>query len=285
METLHTIDDLRALLGEKRQQGLRIGFVPTMGNLHEGHLSLIDSARRHSDFVVSSIFVNPMQFGENEDLDAYPRTLQADSEGLKARGCNALFAPSVNEVYPNGLAEETRIHVPQVSAHFCGASRPGHFEGVATVVSKLFNMVQPDVAVFGQKDFQQLAVIRKMVRDLCFPIEIIGEPTSREASGLARSSRNGYLSESEKQQAAQIYTCLKHIGDELRNGSKDISGLEQRLQKDLSQAGFRIDYAQIANGDTLEPAKNDDDYLVVLVAVWLGSTRLIDNIEIDLRSA
>jgi pantoate--beta-alanine ligase len=194
MQTVHTISALRAFVSTHRMKGKTIGFVPTMGNLHEGHLSLITEAKSRADIVICSIFVNPMQFGVNEDLDSYPRTLDADSQALESKGCNLLFAPNANEVYPNGLAEQTRVDVPKLGDYHCGTNRTGHFVGVATVVSKLFNMVQADIAVFGEKDFQQLAIIRKMASDLCFPIEIIGIPTSREESGLARSSRNGFCS-------------------------------------------------------------------------------------------
>ncbi len=280
MHTVHTIRELREAVTRARQNKKRIGFVPTMGNLHEGHLSLIDEARAQSDFVVSSIFVNPMQFGANEDLDAYPRTLAADQAGLASRGCDLLFAPNVGEVYPNGLEAETRVAVPKLGDKHCGASRSGHFEGVATVVTKLFNMVQPDLAVFGKKDYQQLAIIRKLVQDLCFPVAIIGIDTSRESSGLARSSRNGYLSESERHTAAELYQTLVQARKQLLAG-KLLEEVRQTAISALESKGFQVDYFNIANRDSLEPATEKDQSLVLLVAAFLGSTRLIDNLEVD----
>ncbi len=282
MQTVNTVAALRNAVKEARDAGKRIGFVPTMGNLHEGHLSLIDEAQRHSDYVVSSIFVNPMQFGENEDLDAYPRTLEADQAGLQARGCHLLFAPAVTEIYPNGLAEETRVSVPELGLHHCGASRPGHFDGVTTVVSKLFNMVQPDIAVFGKKDYQQLAVIRKMVKDLCFPVNIIGLETSRETSGLARSSRNGYLSAEQKTQAAELYKILQQARANILAGNLLPKVIDQ-AKISLSEAGFRVDYFNIARQDNLAPASEEDHDLVVLAAAFMGTTRLIDNLEVSKR--
>jgi len=281
MQVVHTLKELRETVSKNRLSGKRIGFVPTMGNLHEGHLSLIDAARRDSDFVVCSIFVNPMQFGKNEDLDAYPRTISEDTQALTDRNCDLLFVPSVREVYPNGLEQETRIDVPGVSAGFCGASRPGHFVGVATVVCKLFNMVQPDVAVFGKKDFQQLAVIRKMVQDLCIPVDIQGLDTSRESNGLARSSRNGYLTDDERSFAATIYRLLTETAREIEQGNRHYKKLEQALLDSLDEAGFKIDYVGIADSKTLLPASQDSVRVVILVAVWLGTTRLIDNIEVE----
>lgn len=284
MQTINNTAKLRQVIQAYKKAGKRIAFVPTMGNLHEGHLSLIDTAKLHADVIVASIFVNPMQFGENEDLDAYPRTLDADSEGLASRGCHLLFAPSAKEVYPNGTNAETRVDVPSLVTHHCGASRPGHFIGVATVVTKLFNMVQADVAVFGEKDFQQLAVIRKMAQDLCMPIQIIGVPISRESSGLARSSRNGYLSSAEKDAAADIYQTLLHCKTSLEQGDIDFDVLCQNSINSLEAKGFRKDYFNIANPITLEPATTNDHECVILAALWLGSTRLIDNISVSLNA-
>ena len=226
MRTVHTLKELRAIVRSYRDQDKRVGLVPTMGNLHDGHLALVRRALEAADVVVTSIFVNPMQFGVGEDLDAYPRTLTDDQRRLGAEGNTLLFAPPVSEVYPDGLAHQTRIVVPEVSDGHCGASRPGHFEGVATVVSMLFNMVQPDIAVFGEKDFQQLAVIRKMVRDLFLPVDVIGLPTVREEDGLAMSSRNGYLTDAERQTAPALYRVLSKTGDALAEGSDDFAGLE-----------------------------------------------------------
>lgn len=281
MITVNSVSDLRELIQKARRSGKTIGFVPTMGNLHEGHLSLIDRAREKADLVVSSIFVNPMQFGENEDLDAYPRTLLADSKLLKARSCDILFAPPVSEIYPNGLAEETKVDVPALGDDHCGASRTGHFIGVATVVTKLFNMVQPDVAVFGEKDFQQLAIIRKMVRDLCMPITIIGVPTSRESTGLARSSRNGYLSSAEKLAASEIYQILNDCAAQLKSGNRDYQKLCDEAKSRLIENGFRPDYVNIAHPQSLAPSQENDTHFVVLLAAYLGSTRLIDNVSIN----
>jgi len=283
MLTINAINILRQQVQSARQAGKTIAFVPTMGNLHEGHLSLVDEAKKHADFVITSIFVNPMQFGENEDLDAYPRTLQADSDALQGRGCDILFAPTASEVYPNGLSEETRVDVPALGLHHCGASRPGHFIGVATVVTKLFNMVQADVAIFGEKDFQQLAVIRKMAKDLCIPTKIVGLATSREPSGLARSSRNGYLSHSQKKTAAVIYQVLLNCKQQLEAGQSTLEDISSKACQSLEETGFRPDYFNIANADTLEPAGPNDRDLVILVAAYLGSTRLIDNICVSLE--
>lgn len=280
MQTINNTAELRQVIQAHKQAGKSIAFVPTMGNLHEGHFSLIDAAKTHADIVVASIFVNPMQFGENEDLDAYPRTLEADARGLSSRGCQILFAPSAQEVYPNGTQAETRVDVPTLVTHHCGASRPGHFIGVATVVSKLFNMVQADVAVFGEKDFQQLAVIRKMAQDLCMPIRIIGVPISREPSGLARSSRNGFLTSEEKHAAAKIYQTLLRCKKALEAGDRDFEGLSEKAITELETDGFKEDYFNIANPITLEAASANDNKFVILAAAYLGSTRLIDNISV-----
>ena len=280
MQTIHTISELNAFVKSHRMKGRTIGFVPTMGNLHEGHLSLITETKVHADIIICSIFVNPMQFGANEDLDSYPRTLDADASALVSHGCNLLFAPNANEVYPNGLDGQTRVDVPKLGDYHCGASRPGHFVGVATVVAKLFNMVQADIAVFGEKDFQQLAIIRKMASDLCFPIEIIGIPTSREKSGLARSSRNGFLSSSEKNTAAIIYQTLLATRAALEAGERDFKLLTKKANEALEEAGFKPDYFNIANPKTLAPSDANDKSFVILVAAYLGNTRLIDNITL-----
>lgn len=280
MQTVQTIAELRAKVKDAKQAGKKVGFVPTMGNLHEGHLSLIDRAKQDAQFIVSSIFVNPLQFGANEDLDAYPRTMARDTELLTERGCDLLFAPGVAEMYPNGLEAETKVEVPALGEYHCGASRPGHFVGVATVVTKLFNMVQPDIAVFGEKDFQQLAVIRKMTTDLCMPIEIIGLPTSREDSGLARSSRNGYLSEDEKHHAARLYQILNACKESLESSAIALDEAKQTAIDVLTKEGFKIDYFNFANPVTLEPSKDHESDIVILVAAWLGTPRLIDNITV-----
>ncbi|MBE02494.1 pantoate--beta-alanine ligase [Marinobacter lutaoensis] len=280
MRTVHSLKELRTILRGYRQQGKTIGLVPTMGNLHEGHISLVRKAAESADVVVTSIFVNPMQFGAHEDLDKYPRTLAEDQEKLAEAGNTLVFAPPVEEVYPEGLARQTKVVVPEVSEGHCGASRPGHFEGVATVVTMLFNMVQPDLAVFGEKDFQQLAVIRKLVRDLRIPVEIIGAPTVREDDGLAKSSRNGYLSETERRIAPRLYQIMRETADRIQQGRTDYPALEQEASAALAEAGFRPDYVNIVNSVTLKPAAPDDPEITLLVAAFLGTTRLIDNLSL-----
>ena len=282
MNTVKTVRELRAAVARARNEGKRIGFVPTMGNLHSGHAALVAKAAQRVDFVVASIFVNPLQFGAGEDLDKYPRTLLADQEKLLEAGCHLLFAPSVEEMYPDGMAGQTRVSVPQLSEGLCGASRPGHYEGVATVVSKLFNMVQPDLAVFGQKDFQQLAVIRALAHDLNLPIQIIGEPTVRAADGLALSSRNGYLNEEQRAIAPALYRSLSQIAQAIRDGERDYPKLLAEQQQQLEAQGFRRDYLEIRQAMNLRPATADDRDLVILVAAYLGATRLIDNLHLNL---
>ncbi|MBZ2170396.1 pantoate--beta-alanine ligase [Marinobacter sp. F4216] len=278
MRTVQSLKELRTILRGYRLQDKTIGLVPTMGNLHEGHLSLVRKACEAADVVVTSIFVNPMQFGASEDLDKYPRTLADDQEKLEAAGNTLVFAPSIDEVYPEGLAKQTQVVVPDVSDGHCGGSRPGHFEGVATVVTILFNMVQPDIAVFGEKDFQQLAVIRKLVQDLCIPVEVIGAPTVRDDDGLAKSSRNSYLSEEERHIAPVVYRTLEDTARKLGNGRSDFPALENEAKNALIQAGLRPDYVNIVNSDTLKPATSEDTNLTVLAAAFLGTTRLIDNV-------
>ncbi|SCW99418.1 MULTISPECIES: pantoate--beta-alanine ligase [unclassified Pseudomonas] len=282
MNTVKTVRELRAAVARARGEGKRIAFVPTMGNLHSGHVALVTKATQRADFVVASIFVNPLQFGAGEDLDKYPRTLAADQEKLLQAGCHLLFAPSVEEMYPDGMAGQTRVSVPQLSEGLCGASRPGHFEGVATVVSKLFNMVQPDIAVFGQKDFQQLAVIRALVHDLNMPIQIIGEPTVRAEDGLALSSRNGFLSPDQRAVAPVVYHGLSQIAEAIKQGRRDFPALIGEQLKQLEAAGLRPDYLEIRDAKTLRPALSEDRDLVILVAAFLGTTRLIDNLHLDL---
>jgi len=284
MNMVKTLRELRAAIAQARAEGKQIGFVPTMGNLHAGHVSLVQIAAQRADFVVASIFVNPLQFGAGEDLDKYPRTLAADQEKLLAAGCHLLFHPDVAEIYPHGMGDQTRVSVPGVSEGLCGASRPGHFEGVATVVTKLFNMVQPDLAVFGEKDYQQLAVIRALVQDLNMPIQIIGAPTQRAEDGLALSSRNGYLSDEQRAAAPALYRGLQTIAEELRRGARDYARLIETAQAQQRTAGFIPDYLEIRNAVTLRPAQIDDRHLVILTAAQLGSTRLIDNLVVELPS-
>lgn len=282
MNMVKTLRELRAAVAQARAEGKQIGFVPTMGNLHAGHVSLVEIAAQRADFVVASIFVNPLQFGAGEDLDKYPRTLAADQEKLLAAGCHLLFHPDVAEIYPHGMGDQTRVSVPGVSEGLCGASRPGHFEGVATVVTKLFNMVQPDLAVFGEKDYQQLAVIRALVQDLNMPIQIIGAPTQRAEDGLALSSRNGYLSDEQRAAAPALYRGLQTIAEELRRGARDYARFIETTQAQQRTAGFIPDYLEIRNALNLRPAQVDDHHLVILTAAQLGSTRLIDNLVVEL---
>lgn len=283
MLTLRDIDQLRSTLREHRQRGQRIALVPTMGNLHAGHLALVDCARQHADIVVSSLFVNPMQFGPGEDLDGYPRTFSADQAQLVEAGCDVLFAPAVSSLYPNGLDAQTRVHVPVVGEGLCGGSRPGHFDGVSTVVSMLFNLVQPDVACFGEKDYQQLAVIRKLVRDLHMPIEIIGVPIVRAEDGLALSSRNGYLNSEERTTAPALYRTLCTLRDALEHGASIEEALDQGKAA-LSDAGFTPDYLELRDA-SLTPVSPTTRHAVLLAAAKLGPARLIDNVTIQLPAS
>lgn len=280
MKTVTSVRELRAAVAEARAAGKRVGLVPTMGNLHSGHAALVRRATQLADFIIASIFVNPLQFGAGEDLDKYPRTLAADQEKLFEAGCNLLFAPGVDEMYPHGMQEQTRVSVPGVSEGLCGGSRPGHFDGVATVVCKLFNMAQPDLAVFGEKDYQQLAVIRSMVRDLNMPIEIFGEPTVRAEDGLALSSRNGYLNAEQRAQAPVLYATLQDIAAGLRR-REDCSTLLSQARDRLESAGLRPDYLEVREATSLRPAAADDRHCVILAAAYLGTTRLIDNLAVD----
>jgi pantoate--beta-alanine ligase len=282
MNTVKSVRELRAAVAQARAEGKQVAFVPTMGNLHAGHAALVEKAAQRADFVVASIFVNPLQFGPSEDLDKYPRTLLADQEKLVEAGCHLLFTPDVEEMYPHGMDGQTRVSVPGVSEGLCGASRPGHFEGVATVVSKLFNMVQPDLAIFGQKDFQQLAVIRTLVRDLNMPIQIIGEPTVRADDGLALSSRNGYLNTAQREVAPVLYRTLQEMATAIRAGERDYAKLVAVAQQQHSAAGFSPDYLEVREANSLRPATADDRRLVILLAAFIGSTRLIDNLAFDL---
>lgn len=281
MRTVETIAEVREQVRAWKAEGLRVGFVPTMGNLHSGHLALVDVAREHSDRTVASIFVNPTQFGPGEDYESYPRTLDADLRQLEEKGTDLVFAPPVEEMYPGG-EPLTWVNVDQLDQHLCGASRPGHFRGVATVVTKLFNIVAPDLAAFGEKDYQQLAIIRRMVRDLCLPVEILGVPTTREADGLAVSSRNGYLSESERTLAPELYRHLQQARDAIRAGERNYPELCQRMSRSLEDQGFRVDYFEVVNAETLAPAGPDDRQLVIAAAAWLGKPRLIDNIALEI---
>lgn len=277
MKTETTQSGLRGALRAARKAGKSVAFVPTMGNLHSGHITLVREARRRADIVVASIFVNPTQFGANEDFDKYPRTLPADSALLADAQCDLLFAPEAREMYPDGRAQATAVSVSGITEMLCGSSRPGHFTGVATVVSKLFNIVQPDMALFGEKDYQQLAVIRRLTRELCFPIDIVGVPTVRADDGLALSSRNGFLSTAERQQAPLLYQTLSSLRSAIESGQRDYAMLTQAAIAHLGKCGFVPDYLEVRRQD-LAPAGADDRELVILVAARLGTTRLIDNL-------
>ena len=280
MDTITTIAAVREHVRAWRKQGERVAFVPTMGNLHPGHVSLIDAARRHGDRFVASIFVNPMQFGPNEDFAHYPRTPDADQRMLAAAGCDLMFMPDVAEIYPNGSEGATRVLVPELSTILCGEFRPGHFEGVTTVVAKLFNVVEPDVAVFGEKDFQQLTVIRRMVADLCMPITIIGAPTVRESDGLAMSSRNQYLTPTERRIAPRIHEELLAAAARLAAGETDFLAIERAGSEALLSYGFRPDYFAVRSASDLALPSAASRELVVLTAARLGKARLIDNVQV-----
>jgi pantoate--beta-alanine ligase len=279
MQTVSSVTALREAIGQRRHQAKSIGFVPTMGNLHHGHLELVNVARSKADCIVASIFVNPLQFGQGEDFDKYPRTEEEDARKLQAQGCDLLFLPSVETLYPRPLLQQTRVEVPGLSDILCGESRPGHFVGVATIVNKLFNLVQPDVAVFGEKDFQQLMVIRRMVEELCMPVDIVGVPIVREADGLAMSSRNNYLNETQRQLAPGLHKIMQHIADKVREGSIDYRALELEAANAINQSGFKTDYFVIRRLADLDIPESGDP-LVILVAAYLGSTRLIDNLVV-----
>jgi len=287
MITVTDIHDLRTQVKTWRQQGLSIAFVPTMGNLHAGHISLVDEAHKYADKVIASIFVNPMQFGENEDIDNYPRTMHNDQQKLTEAGTDLLFTPTPDIIYPNGLAKQSYIEVPNVSNGYCGESRPGHFRGVATVVCKLFNLVQPDIACFGLKDYQQVQVIQTMVDDLSMPIKIVPVATIREESGLALSSRNGYLTAQEKAIAPILQQSLQWIADEVKSGfsqqdSIDFIGLAKKAAKTIDEQGMKTDYIHVCHAKTLQPASEDDLELVILAAAHCGKARLIDNLQLTL---
>ncbi|WP_231759214.1 pantoate--beta-alanine ligase [Microbulbifer elongatus] len=281
MQVFHHVASLREALADARRDGKTIGFVPTMGNLHAAHIELVNLARQHCDVVVVSIFVNRLQFGLNEDWDKYPRTMQEDMAKLRAASCDFLFHPEEAEIYPNGMDQQTKVICPAMTDVLCGASRPGHFEGVTTVVAKLFNIVQPDKAVFGIKDFQQLAVIRRMVEDLCMPVEIVAAPVHREDDGLAMSSRNGYLTEEERPKVAVLNQSLNWVSDEIKNGRKDFPVLEEEAREKIQAAGFKVDYFSICNSKDLQPAAHDDREITILGAMYTSGARLIDNVSLS----
>ncbi|HAI5274345.1 TPA: pantoate--beta-alanine ligase [Escherichia coli] len=282
MLIIETLPLLRQQIRRLRMEGKRVALVPTMGNLHDGHMKLVDEAKARADVVVVSIFVNPMQFDRPEDLARYPRTLQEDCEKLNKRKVDLVFAPSVKEIYPNGTETHTYVDVPGLSTMLEGASRPGHFRGVSTIVSKLFNLVQPDIACFGEKDFQQLALIRKMVADMGFDIEIVGVPIMRAKDGLALSSRNGYLTAEQRKIAPGLYKVLSSIADKLQAGERDLDEIIAIAGQELNEKGFRADDIQIRDADTLLDVSENSKRAVILVAAWLGDARLIDNKMVEL---
>ncbi|EFK3440774.1 pantoate--beta-alanine ligase [Escherichia coli] len=282
MLIIETLPLLRQQIRRLRMEGKRVALVPTMGNLHDGHMKLVDEAKARADVVVVSIFVNPMQFDRPEDLARYPRTLQEDCEKLNKRKVDLVFAPSVKEIYPNGTETHTYVDVPGLSTMLEGASRPGHFRGVSTIVSKLFNLVQPDIACFGEKDFQQLALIRIMVADMGFDIEIVGVPIMRAKDGLALSSRNGYLTAEQRKIAPGLYKVLSSIADKLQAGERDLDEIITIAGQELNEKGFRADDIQIRDADTLLEVSETSKRAVILVAAWLGDARLIDNKMVEL---
>ena len=280
MLQVHNSNELSAQIHDWKRQGKTIAFVPTMGNLHEGHLSLLRIGREQADKLVSSIFVNPMQFGPNEDLKKYPRTLEQDCKALMEHQCDLVYLPTEPDLYPNGLAHVTSVHVPDITDRFEGKFRPGHLDGVSTIVLKLFNLVQPGIAVFGKKDYQQWRMIDKMVHDLNLPIDIIAGETVREDDQLAMSSRNQYLSAQQRQVASQLYRELSHASEQLSAGKLDVEAITRQAVQKLQQAGFAVDYFAICEKATLAPLKGEAP-AVIVAAARLGQTRLIDNIEVE----
>lgn len=284
MLTCFDVNSLRTTVREWKRHGHTIALVPTMGSLHDGHLSLLARARQLADQSVVSIFVNPIQFGHGEDYERYPSTLDADRDKLERAGLDLLFAPNLSELYPGGTEVDTRVSVPQLSDILCGEFRPGHFSGVATVVAKLLINVQPDVALFGEKDYQQLLVIRRMTRDLLLPVEIVGMPIVREADGLAMSSRNAYLDAAQRRTASHINATLRAAKRELESGAVELAGFERRHAQVLAEHGMRPEYFSVRRADDLAQPRAGDRELVILAAAWLGAARLIDNIRVSLAT-
>jgi len=282
LQEVSTTEALREQLSEWRHSGDHIALVPTMGNLHDGHLSLVSLARQHAERVVVSVFVNPTQFAAGDDFECYPRSLERDQRRLKRLQTDLLFVPDVETMYPFGIDNATSVTVPVLTDELCGSFRPGHFDGVTSVVSRLFSLVQPDVAVFGQKDYQQQLVIRRMVEDLSLPIEIISGPTQREEDGLAQSSRNQYLNEKERAIAPKLYAILIGIGQDLESGKRNYVELEEHAVAKLGKLGFEAEYVSILRAENLSAPDRDNDELVILAAARLGKARLIDNIVVQI---
>ncbi|EDO5092141.1 pantoate--beta-alanine ligase [Salmonella enterica] len=282
MLIIETLPLLRQHIRRLRQEGKRVALVPTMGNLHDGHMKLVDEAKARADVVIVSIFVNPMQFDRPDDLVRYPRTLQEDCEKLNKRKVDYVFAPALEEIYPQGLEGQTYVDVPGLSTMLEGASRPGHFRGVSTIVSKLFNLIQPDIACFGEKDFQQLALIRKMVADMSYDIEIVGVPIIRAKDGLALSSRNAYLTAEQRKIAPGLYNVMNSIAEKLIAGNRELQEIIAIAEQELNEKGFRADDIQIRDADTLQELTETSKRAVILAAAWLGQARLIDNQSVTL---
>lgn len=282
MLIIETLPLLRQHIRRLRQEGKRVALVPTMGNLHDGHMKLVDEAKARADVVIVSIFVNPMQFDRPDDLVRYPRTLQEDCEKLNKRKVDYVFAPAVEEIYPQGLEGQTYVDVPGLSTMLEGASRPGHFRGVSTIISKLFNLIQPDIACFGEKDFQQLALIRKMVADMSYDIEIVGVPIIRAKDGLALSSRNGYLTAEQRKIAPGLHNVMNSIAEKLIAGNRELQEIIAIAEQELNEKGFRADDIQIRDADTLQELTETSKRAVILAAAWLGQARLIDNQSVTL---
>ncbi len=282
MQIAESSASLREQLEDWRRSGEHIALVPTMGNLHDGHLSLVEIARQRAERVVVSIFVNPTQFGDSEDFANYPKTLERDKRRLKLANVDLLFAPNIETMYPFGIDNATSVTVPVLTDELCGSFRPGHFDGVTSVVSRLFSLVQPDVAVFGEKDFQQLMVIRRLVTDLSLPVEIVAGPTQREEDELALSSRNQYLTDEERAIAPRLYATLKDIAEGLQSGKRNYPEIEQQAMGELAGLGFKPDYVSIRRAENLGEPDRDTDELVVLAAAHLGKSRLIDNLVVHI---
>lgn len=282
MNIIKQAEKLQRFMLQLKAEGKSIGFVPTMGNLHEGHLSLVKIAKQHADIIVVSIFVNPMQFGPNEDFESYPKTLKQDIDQLTKLNIDYLFTPSVDAIYPQGKEVHTSVQVNRLSSNLCGKSRPVFFKGITSVVSILFNIVQPDIAVFGKKDFQQYKIIKAMVEDLKFPIKIIGGETLREANGLAMSSRNNYLTDEQKQQASLLRKTLLEAASEIKSSALSFAEIQAEKKQNLINAGFEFDYFEIVRQSDLMPANNNDKKLLIAAAGWLNKVRLIDNLELEL---
>ncbi|HCK6546320.1 TPA: pantoate--beta-alanine ligase [Salmonella enterica subsp. enterica serovar Typhi str. CT18] len=282
MLIIETLPLLRQHIRRLRQEGKRVALAPTMGNLHDGHMKLVDEAKARADVVIVSIFVNPMQFDRPDDLVRYPRTLQEDCEKLNKRKVDYVFAPAVEEIYPQGLEGQTYVDVPGLSTMLEGTSRPGHFRGVSTIVSKLFNLIQPDIACFGEKDFQQLALIRKMVADMGYDIEIVGVPIIRAKDGLALSSRNAYLTAEQRKIAPGLYNVMNSIAEKLIAGNRELQEIIAIAEQELNEKGFRADDIQIRDADTLLELTETSKRAVILAAAWLGQARLIDNQSVTL---